>query len=60
MILTATEDTTVEQLLEIWRELLENGIVNDDDIVIEYITIDGTTNEYDDRGLDFDILSNTK
>ena len=55
------QETRVEELLEIWRDILQNQFPDAEvDINIEYTTVDGTTHEYDDRGLDFDILSNTK
>lgn len=60
---TDKQETRLEELLElseILRDLLRNTHPDFDDGDIEYITVDGTRNEYDDRGLDFDILSNTK
>lgn len=54
------EEVNVKELLEIWRDILQNTHADFYDDDIEYITVDGTQNEYDDRGLDFDILSNTK
>ncbi len=54
-------DLDVQKMLEIWRDLLFNEFPDAElEFDLEYITVDGTTNEYDDRGLDFDIVSNTK
>lgn len=49
-------EITVNELLEAWRILLLTPCTEVDDEDIEYITVDGTKDESEDRGLDFEVL----
>ncbi len=53
---SSDEETSVNELLELYRNLVQSICPEVDDEDIEYITVDGTKNESDDRGLDFEIL----
>lgn len=48
-----SNEITVNELLEAWRILL---LTPCPEVDIEYITVDGTKDESEDRGLDFEVL----
>lgn len=53
---SSDDETNVNELLELYRNLVQSICPEVDVEDIEYITIDGTKNESEDRGLDFEVL----
>lgn len=53
---SSDDETSVNELLELYRELVHAICPEVDDEDIEYITVDGTKDESEDRGLDFEVL----